>query len=294
MLTRVASLALVLATTACGSFDPVDGADGDEPRDPIAVEQLFSSGCRVEDDVVDCPYSTIKVEAGLLGERDVHFVVPEGDPPAQGWPTVIFFQGSLYSAELSFHGEAGDDLGQFELAKTVDALLRTGFAVLAPEVIAGGVTFWQTNVPPTSVAWEGSSDDKLMKSLLSAIDDEEGPFGHLDASRVYATGISSGGFMTSRMAVSYPGRFRALAVHSGGYAWCSAVCVLPSSMPADHPPTLFVHGLNDLIVTPGIMSMYRDALRDEGVEVGTVIGEEEAHEWLDLAVEAIPAWFATH
>lgn len=287
-----AVLAVVVLSTLCacaplpGEPDPAPSA---EER-----ERLFSSGCSVSADVVDCPYATVELEAGLLGERQVHFALPQGDPPATGWPTVVFFQGSLFSAELSFHGEQGDALGQFELARTVDALLQAGFAVIAPEVIAGGATFWQTNVPPSSLAWEGSSDDKLMQSLFDAIDDEAGPFGHLNSERLYATGISSGGFMTSRMAVSYRGRFRALAVHSGGYAWCSAVCVLPSSMPAQHPPTLFVHGLNDLVVTPGVMTMYREALEDDGVEVDVVIAEDAAHEWIDLAVEALPAWVAAH
>jgi predicted esterase len=142
------------------------------------------------------------------------------------------------------------------------------------------------------VAWEGSSDDTLMRNLFAAIDDDNGPFGPLNSERLYATGISSGGFMTSRMAVSYPGRFRALAIHSGGYAWCSAVCVLPSSLPASHPPTLFVHGLNDLVVTPGVMTMYREALEADGVEVDVVIDDNAAHEWTGLAVDAIPAWFA--
>lgn len=287
MLRAVSCIAVAIGALSCGS-EPIKAPD------PAEREQLFSSGCTISTDVVDCPYATVELDAGLLGARKVHFSLPQGEAPADGWPTAVFFQGSLFSAELSFHGRQGDPLGQFELAKTVDALLQAGFAVIAPEVIAGGATFWQTNVPPSSVVWEGSSDDKLMQSFFDAIDDDDGPFGPLDSERLYATGISSGGFMTSRMAVSYPGRFKALAVHSGGYAWCSAICVLPSSMPASHPPTLFAHGLNDLVVTPGIMTMYRNALEADGVDVDAVIDNNAAHEWIGLAVEAIPAWFAAH
>ena len=100
--------------------------------------------------------------------------------------------------------------------------------------------------------------------------------------------------MTSRMAVSYAGRFKALAIHSGGYALCSSLCVLPSTLPADHPPTLFLHGNNDLIVTPAIMTMYRDALNDDGIEIDTVLDATAAHEWIAGATQALPAWFFAH
>ena len=220
--------------------------------------------------------------------------MPGGTPPTAGWPTVVFFQGSLSSSEFAFHGEAGDASGQLQLARTIKALLDAGFAVVAPEVLGQGTTSWQTNVPPVSLLWEGSSDDLLMLGLFDAFADVAGVFGPLDSDRLYATGISSGGFMTSRMAVSYAGRFRALAIHSGGYATCSSVCVLPSSLPADHAPTLFLHGQADLVVTPAIMELYRDALQDDGVEVRTVLGATQAHEWLADAVSEVPAWFVAH
>jgi predicted peptidase len=161
-------------------------------------------------------------------------------------------------------------------------------------VLGEGTTAWQTNVAPSAFFWEGSSDDTLLLGMFDAFDDVAGAFGHVDTDRLYATGISSGGFMTSRMAVSYPGRFRALAIHSGGYATCSAVCVMPLSLPTDHPPTMFLHGSLDLVVTPAIMNLYRDALVDDGVAVQTVLGAEAAHEWLAAAVEAVPAWFLAH
>jgi len=247
--------------------------------------------CNTSADAVVCAHSTVVVADGLLG-RDVHFALPRGTPPAAGWPVVVFFQGSLFSAEFSFDASVDDAFGRFELARTVSALLDAGFAVIAPEALGEGTTAWQTNVPPASLLWEGSSDDQLMLALFAAFDGsgKDAVFGDVDGDRLYATGISSGGFMTSRMAVSYPGRFRALAIHSGGYATCSALCLLPS-LPADHPPTFFVHGAADLVVTAAIMELYRDALDDEGVEVDSVIVEGGAHEWLAAAVTAVPSWF---
>ena len=47
------------------------------------------------------------------------------------------------------------------------------------------------------------------------LDPEARAVGPLDPSRLLAIGVSSGGYMTSRMAVSYPGKFRALAIAAG-------------------------------------------------------------------------------
>ena len=97
---------------------------------------------------------------------------------------------------------------------------------------------------------------------------DAGTFGPVDPRRMYATGISSGGYMSSRMADAYPGRFRALAIQSASYAWCSGpACTIPT-LPEDHPPTLFLHGALDLTVPLYTMDLYHDELVDEGVEVG--------------------------
>jgi hypothetical protein len=62
----------------------------------------------------------------------VHWQVPLGDPPASGWPVVLMFQGSLFSAELTWI--ATDDLpfGAFHQTRVVKALLDHGFAVITP------------------------------------------------------------------------------------------------------------------------------------------------------------------
>lgn len=103
-------------------------------------------------------------------------------------------------------------------------------------------------------------------------------------------GISSGGFMTSRMAVSYAGAFRALVIASGSYATCSATCEVPD-LPAGHPPTLFLHGDADNVVKLSTMTPYRDKLTAAGHSVETVIRAGAGHEWLPEGKTAIPMWF---
>lgn len=163
--------------------------------------------------------------------------------------------------------------------------------MLAPDALVSGSTFWQTNIPPWSVLWNTSSDHVFLLAIWKAMHD--GRFGPLDSRRMYAMGISSGGFMTSRMAVSYPGTFRALAVHSASYATCSALCLVPA-LPSSHPPTLFLHGALDLIVPRPTMESYRDALLRNRHEVKTVVDPTAGHEWLPEAAQAIPDWFAAH
>ncbi len=250
------------------------------------------SRCTVDDAGISCSYDTLVLDTGLAVLRDVHFQVPLGTPPDGGWPAVLFFQGSLFSSELAFNGPFAGVYGEADLTATFKALLDTGHMIVAPEVLGEGTTAWQTNVPPAAYFWEGTYDDNLMDTLLAAL--EEGTLAPVDMTRLYAMGISSGGFMTSRMAVSYPGRFRALAIHSASYATCSSICVLPTDLPADHPPTLFLHGQLDAVVPITAMTPYRDALMADGVEVRTVLDPAAGHQWLPAGPREVPAFFQTH
>ena len=101
--------------------------------------------------------------------------------------------------------------------------------------------------------------------------------------------------MTSRMAVSYPGRFRALAIHGGAYATnFGPLASLPPRMPALHPPTLFLHGERDRTVPIRTMLAYRDALQREGYAVRTVLDPDVGHAWIPRAPEEVLAWFERH
>lgn len=280
----VLSVALALTAAHCGPEAPAASDTAVRPA------PLLTSRCQVTDSSVDCTKRELSLTA-LLVRRQVTYELPLGTPPKDGWPVVFFFQGSFFPAALAFSAEKGNPFGQYSLALTVKALLDAGYAVLAPNALIGGTTFWQTNIPPWSVLWNTSSDHAFLMAIWKAMRD--GKFGPVDSDRMYAMGISSGGFMTSRMAVSYPGTFRALAVHSGSYATCSALCLVPS-LPADHPPTLFLHGLLDLIVPLPTMESYRDALVGDGHEVKTVVNSAAGHEWISEAVQAVPDWFAAH
>jgi len=244
------------------------------------------SRCERTDATLTCTSRTT-----TLAGRTVTYELPLGAPPAAGWPSAIYYQGSLVPGGRSFAATEGAPLGQFELTETVAALLDGGYAVIAPDAEGDGTLAWETNVPPCASHWSSCSDDAVVLALLAATAD--GTFGPLDPARRYAMGISSGGFMTSRMAVSYPGAFRALAIASGSYATCSATCSVPD-LPADHPPTLFLHGDADPLVPLATMTPYRDKLLATGHVADSVIRTGAGHEWLPEGKTAIPAWFDGH
>jgi dienelactone hydrolase len=267
------------------------GPDGELA--PSAAErgmELTSSRCQVFPSDVICTAQELSLTA-LLIRRKVTYQVPIGTPPPGGWPTVVYFQGSFFAGSRAFAAGRGDLFGAYNLTLTIKALLDAGYAVLAPDALLGGTTFWQTNIPPWSLLWNTSSDHAFLLAIFQAI--SEGRFGPLDADHLYAMGISSGGFMTSRMAVSYRGRFRALAVASGSYATCSALCLVPA-LPADHPPTLFLHGRLDLVVPLSVMEQYRDALLRTGHPVKSIVNDTAGHQWVEEGPKAVPDWFSTH
>ena len=122
--------------------------------------------------------------------------------------------------------------------------------------------------------WPTAPDATMLTNLFAAA--KAGTFGPIDLDHLHATGISSGAYMTSRMAFSYEvrwagdvahhvvarqggkirvlttcrvlhgqGKFRSLAIESGSFDYCGGpLCAapLPGGFPKNHPPTLFLQG----------------------------------------------------
>lgn len=269
-----AGLALAGCRFAPGPFDL------DDPR---------ATRCTSSEDHVACDFVTAPFHMGLA-RREVHLQHPTGTAPDGGWPAVVLFQGSLVSAVHFWEGDADDAFGGLHQARLVRDLLDAGYAVITPEARLDGASFWQTNVYPTSIFWKGCEDDDLVHGLLDAID--AGDLGPIDPDALFAGGISSGGYMTSRLAKAWPGRFRALAIQSASWATCAGpVCVLPAKLPEDHPPTLFLHGGDDLVVPVGTMEPYAERLAADGVDVEVEIDPDAGHAWLESAPERVVGWF---
>jgi len=269
------ALALSLALGACGGGDD---PHGDDP-------------CTETNDAITCPHHTVKLSGDVFG-RAVHFKAPTGAPPDAGWPVVIAYQGSFHSAGDMWSAKKGDPFGGWNQTHLLKALVDAGFLVLTPEAHVSGSTYWDTNVPPWDVDWGDAPDNGFVKNILRSLGG--GKFRPADLGRVYATGISSGGYMTSRMALSYEGQFRALAIESASFATCGgALCDVPDQKPS-HPPTLFLHGEKDEIVPLSTMRDYQKKLQAVGVETDQQVDPDAGHQWLDEAPQRVPAWFLAH
>ncbi len=267
---------------ASGAVDPDATVT---PRDAsVTCNGGYATGasrCVVTETSAQCTHNE-----HTIGGRLIYSQTPIGQAPDAGWPTVVIYQGSIYGPTVTWSGDATMPFGGLNQIKLQAMLLDNGFMVTAPS--ADGIA-WNTNFP----GYEISSDSRFIPLLIEEI--EKGTFGPADMTRLYATGISSGGYMTSRMAVSYAGTFRALAIESGSYATCSNnACLIPSPLPTDHPPTLFLHGQNDIAVPIGTAMAYKAQLDSQGIETAMVIDPMVGHQWLKVAPEEITCWFLTH
>lgn len=242
------------------------------------------SRCEETPTEVRCAHHTTRLQAGDF-VRDIHWQVPLGEPPAGGWPLVMLFQGTAFPALLYFSAPKATPFGGVHQAGLTRALLRNGFAVMAPEALGEGLTCWHTNIPPWSTDWENSPDAALMDELFRGI--LEGEFGPIDPELQFSAGISSGGYMSSRLAVTWPDRIEAIAVVSGSYMTCAGpICNVPDTMPADHPPAFFLHGALDPVVPVVTMTPYADRLEAASVEVQRKVTPLGTHAW----TEGQPAW----
>lgn len=234
-----------------------------------------------------CPRTITKVASGTLTEREVLWQLPSGQAPRKGWPVVLLSQGSWFPIEFSRPRHL--PFGGFYEVRLIQTLLDHGYAVIAPRATLQ--IGWTTNMPLPNYEW--TSDYRILTEIMQKI--AKGDFGRLDTKRLYATGISSGGYNTSRLVLTFPGKFKAIAIQSASYATClGPACVIPDSLPAHHPPTLLLHGGRDLTVPLFTARWFEDKLLANGIEVKTLVNPEVGHGWLPEAPEAILDWFETH
>lgn len=233
---------------------------------------------------IDCPVRTTELRSNRLGTREVLWQLPESAAPARGFPVVILSQGSWFPVEFS--RVAGLPMGGFNEIKLIQKLLDHGYAVIAPRATLN--VGWTTNLPLPD--YKKTSDYELLSNVLAHID--SGKFGALNRRRLYAAGISSGGYNTSRLALTFPGRFKAIAIESASYASCfGPLCSVPAELPATHPPTLFLHGGSDRIVPISTAELFYRRLQEHGIDTEFVTDPDFGHGWLDAAPESILDWF---
>jgi predicted esterase len=182
--------------------------------------------------------------------------------PQDRWPLILFLHGS---------GERGRPLraleGQGPLG-SINAGHALPFIVVSP-------------LCPNGQWWSP-------EGLSRVLDQVEASY-RVDATRIYVTGVSMGGFGVYDVAARYPQRFAAMAVLSGGGEPATAERLKTV-------PAWIFHGADDDQILPRYSAAIADAMKKEGAEVKLTILPGVGHGGWDkiYADPELYAWFLQH
>lgn len=241
---------------------------------------------------------------GYYVYRPVRWQVPEGTPPAGGWPVAFYYAGTQPTDfKHAFSREMSEPYGLGYEPRIIHELLDDPFAsgkkyaviVADPPASGGFVQYWHTN---SVYPYSASCDYDFFPDFFDEI--KSGNYGaasQYNMNRRYAYGISSGGFNSSRMAVTFnsgtgnANTWKALGIVAASYATCSSSCSVPT-LPANHPPTKFWHGQNDGIVPISTMYTYFNKLVQGGF-VTQKLEHPYGHQFTmdNLGASGIKNWF---
>jgi polyhydroxybutyrate depolymerase len=207
-----------LLATACGGTPPAE-----HERAPASASSDRSPGCRP---------GTFPAAAGERREIDGRTVLvdaPAGpaDRPA---PLVLALHG--------FRSDPADMRGGTGLAE----LARTDGVVVAYPQGHEGVALLGT----TGVGWDMRPDQTTDRDFLRALLDQLERERCIDPRRVYATGMSNGGFLASLLGCQLADRLAAVAPVAGALD-------LGDCVPARPMPILLLYGSADEVVPPDLI-----------------------------------------
>jgi polyhydroxybutyrate depolymerase len=225
-LAALATVALLLA--GCGKSDSGSGAgakstDGapkvvsSAPAGKVATAKAVASkGCGSGADTS----SETVAKHTLPGDRYYLLTTPKAASATKPLPVVVDIHGLLEGAEVHSHMTQMQTYGQ-----------KHGFIVITP------------NGTGSPIHWEVAPDRKANPDLvyMEKVLDEVEAARCVDTSRVYATGLSNGAFLSSTVACALSNRFAAVAPVSG-------VTFGEDCKPTRHVPVLTFHGTADPIL----------------------------------------------
>ncbi|HEY5143373.1 MAG TPA: PHB depolymerase family esterase [Solirubrobacteraceae bacterium] len=232
----MAAVLVVLLALGASRVGAADGESGHKPPTATAPAAAHArcAAARAGDHDLD-------VDAGT-GPRRILVHVPAGGTPAAR-PLVLGLGG------------AGQTARDFQRMTNYSGLADRERFVVVYAAGSGAAPFWNT-----SGALPGKPDDV---AFLDAVLDRVERLACVDASRVYATGVSNGGGMTALLGCRLAWRLTAIAPVAGGYG------TQPPCHPARPLALLEVHGAADEVVpyvgkgaahvgaVPGYLSMWR-------------------------------------
>ncbi|MDX1506118.1 MAG: hypothetical protein R3221_10405 [Spongiibacter sp.] len=281
----------------------------------VLLVYLFAPGIAVADRCADkgqgdwaCSHNS-KVHYywcnGYLVGRAVRWQIPEGTPPPGGWPVAFYYAGTQYNTSShAFARDADEVLGLVYETRMIHELLddpmASGkqYAVFVPDppATSGYMQYWHTNVV---YPYSASCDYDFFNDFFDDIENNQyGSSSLYNMDQRYAYGLSSGGYNTSRMAVTFNSGsmadvWQSLAVIAASYATCAGwQCTVPNALPANHPPTKFWHGSQDSVVPISTMREYYDELVEDGFTTEKLEGVYD-HELTSDVIGSfgVKAWF---
>ena len=234
---------VITATGACGS-DEVGGA----PPGASATDGTTPPGTDAPA-TTDAPPATTTTpppaappcvgKAALAGDLDwamkvdgkdrtVHVHVPKGYDPAKPVPVV-----------LSFHGYTSNGVQQNLLAHMSEKADSAGFIAVHPEGV-GVSQSWNAGACCGEAASSAVDDVGFVGKIIDEVESKL----CVDAHRVYATGMSNGGFLSHRLACELSTRIAAVAPVAG-------VLGIPTCNPTRPMSVFQFHGTLDSLVAYG-------------------------------------------
>ncbi len=231
----------MISFTACGAAKHTAVRDrlGDAQAESVfaqrastaALTPLPSRGCRLGAAARTQPTGEVSRERSLTsGGHTRHFLL---DVPAQA-ATTPDAKPVPIPLVLNIHGLM-ETPGEQQLLTKMQPLARErGWAMAWPEGIGYS---WNAGVCCGRAQDEESDDVRFIRDLVAQLGREM----CLDLRRVYATGMSNGGFMSYRLACEASDLIAAVAPVAG-------VEVVPSCTPSRPVPLLAFNGTSDLLV----------------------------------------------
>lgn len=236
------AVTMMLAVAACssGSGDAVDAAGDGSPTAsspssssgggspstsagaaPVTVEG--SDGCGTSPGPIPPDRQVARSVTSSGGARDYLVVVPEAYDAEVPTPLVFTFHGAGSNKEeqLAYSGFA-------PMADDDDVLLVAADALGEPR------RRWSPYGVATAGV-EGVNDLEFFEDLLADVEADY----CVDVTRVYATGMSSGGYMTAAIACAYSDRVAAVAPVTATM-WADGACGEAAPM-----PYVYFHGTDD-------------------------------------------------
>jgi len=157
--------------------------------------------------------------------RVVNVHIPANYDPARGTALV-----------LNFHGFTSDAPQEAILSLMNDKADNAGFIVAYPYG-TGTPLSWNAGACCGTAASSGVDDIQFVRDILATASDKL----CIDTTRVYATGMSNGGFLSHRIGCELADRFAAIAPVAG-------VLGVPSCTPSRPMPVMHFHGTADSLV----------------------------------------------